>query len=111
MQTVSHKHESKNKQRNALTRKNMTSGRFQARDRDPDMYAVLSLIDQSPYSDAEVAERCDPPMSPATINNWRMGNTFKPQNDSIRRIVRAIGIRRVFADMQGNIIDIPGWEG
>ena len=61
-------------------------------DRDPELDQVLELLLQSPKSWARISEESG--VARATIRNWELGRTKRPQNVTIKFVMRAIGYER-----------------
>ena len=89
---------------------------YRYEDKDPDMYAILYLMDQSGYEDAWFVQKTG--LTHSTLYNWRMGRTKRPSLSSKRIILRVLNVTRryfigdqevvipAFQDMERSIADV-----
>lgn len=76
---------------------------YRYEDKDPDMYAILYLMDQSGYEDAWFEQKTG--LTHTTFYNWRMGRTKRPSPSSKRIILRVLNVtRRYFIGDQEVVI-------
>ena len=89
---------------------------YRYEDKDPDMYAMLYLMDQSGHEDAWFVQKTG--LTHSTLYNWRMGRTKRPAPSSRRIILRVLNVTRryfigdqevvipAFQDMERAVADI-----
>lgn len=77
------------------TKKGILYKSYRFRMRDPVMGRILSIMDDSGMSNAEIHRQSG--VSPTTMGNWKM-KTMRPQFCTIEAVARACGKTLVFAD-------------
>lgn len=79
---------------------------YRYEDKDPDMYAILYLMDQSEHTDAWFEQQTG--LTRNTLYNWRMGRTKRPSPSSKRIILKVLNVTRRYFIGDQEIV-IPGY--
>lgn len=77
---------------------------YRYKDKDPILYLILHLIDESGISDAKISRISG--VTTHTLNRWRYENVRKPQFPTLRAVLKAIDMEFAAVGPTGNVVRV-----